>query len=139
MKTSMRFVAFGFSVYASCAVAQFLSSPDRPNSIREPELRAIASRLVVGMPEHDAISFLRTNGLRVNATVHDVNGWSYKYCYLNDTPYVQHLSVGFRQKPSPSGLIWETNQFGVRCVARTNGVLQAAVLGGVQVARTNAL
>jgi hypothetical protein len=138
MKTAARVFAFGLVAYASCALAQFLVHPDRPNSLREPEIRVIASRLVLGMPEHDAISFLSTNGLRVNATVHGVDGWSYKYCYLDDTPYVHHLSVDFRQKPSPSGFLWATNQYGVRCVVWTNGILHAAILGDVQIARTNA-
>jgi hypothetical protein len=138
MKTAARLFAVGLFACASCALAQFLVHPDRPNSLREPEIRAIASRLVIGMPEHEAISFLSTNGLRVNAAVHGVRGWCYKYCYLDSTPYVRSLSVDFRQKPSPSGLLWTTNQYGVRCVVWTNGILQAAILGGVQIARTNA-
>jgi hypothetical protein len=138
MKTAAQLFALGLFAYATCALAQFLVHPDRPNSLREPEIRAIASRLVIGMPEHDAISLLSTNGLRVNAATHDVSSWSYKYCYLDRTPIVHHLSVDFCQKPSPSGLLWTTNEYGVRCVAWTNGILQAAILGGVQIARTNA-
>jgi hypothetical protein len=86
------------------------------------------------MPEQAAISLLRTNGLRVNAAVHGVNGWSYKYCYLD----ANHLSVDFCQKPSAWGLLWTTNEYGVRCVVWTNGILQGAILRGVQIARTNA-
>ena len=138
MKISGYLFVLVLLAYGSCALAQFLVHPDWPNSLRESKIRVIASRLVIGMPERDATNFLGTNGLRVNATVHHVDGWSYKYCYSDGTPYLRHLSVDFHQKPSPSGLLWATNRYGVRCIVRTNGILQAATLGGVQIARTNA-
>jgi hypothetical protein len=138
MKTALRFVAFGLFISVGCAVAQFLTDKGHPNSMREAEVRTVAARLVIGMREEDAIGLLATNGLRVNATVQDINCWFYKYCYLDDTPYVRSLSLEFRQKPSGSGLMMTTNQHGVRHVLWTNGILQAAILNNVQIAKTNA-
>ena len=81
---------------------------------------------------------LATNGLRINGSVEDRNFWSYKYCYSDGTPYTRCLSLEFRQKPMQSEPVMTTNQYGVRVVVWTNGILQAALMNNVQIAHTNA-
>lgn len=112
------------------AVAQFLWHWSRVNLVGEEHVRAVASRLVIGMPEQAAVSLLATNGLETNAFIQDTNEWTRIYSFTNAGGTSCGLAVVFRQKPG------EVPRKG-RVVEMTNGILHAALLNRIQIARTN--
>ena len=148
MKTSPRLFTLAFLVCALSAIAQFVTKWSHVNQVGETQVKAVASRLVIGMREKDAMGLLASNGLHVTSGIRETDHWIRIYCYTNSPR--QHscgLWLEFRQKPSSTGLIMTTNPpSGIRMyvtettnqfVAMTNGILRAALLNGIQIARTN--
>jgi len=90
------------------------------------------------MREEDATRLLAENGLRASATVQHINCWSCYFPYHGSPSGIDYLWLEFRQKHSPAGVMMTTNQFGVRHAVPTNGILHAAMLANVQIARKDA-
>ncbi len=134
MKITTRALILITSCCVIPVIAQFMTEHSRINPFGEAEVRKIASRLVIGMPEQEVLSMLATNGLLHNSTVHERQSWSYVYCYTNNRP--DHVSsllwLKFRQKPTPTAPL-VIDGF----VVWTNGILEAALINNVQIARTN--
>jgi hypothetical protein len=86
------------------------------------------------MPEQEVINWFTTNGGRMNASVQGTNDWTRIYFPSNGS----FLEVRFVQRPAQSGLLYSTNQSGLRLVVQTNGILNGVWLGKTQIARTNA-
>ena len=113
-------------ICVSCAVAHFLTERSRINPFDEPQVRAIASALAIGMREEDALKQLSTNGLELNSTLnYGSNHRFHIYCFTNNQPR------------SSCGLRLEIHQTNNRLAVTPTGVLRAVLLNDVQIARTN--
>jgi hypothetical protein len=133
MKTVTCSLALACCLCGGSMMAQMLTERSRVNPIGEAQVRSIASRLIIGMPEVDALRLLSTSGVNVNATIHYTNHWLRVFSYTNETPGHSSFWLKLRQKPTEHGLLMAHG-----LVVITNGILEGAFLRDVQLARTNA-
>lgn len=105
MKTVLWLLALACCCCGGSITAQMLTERSRVNPIGEAEARTLASRLIIGMSEVDALRFLSTNGVNVNSTIHETNHWLRVFSYTNETSGHSGFWLEFRQQPTEHGLM----------------------------------
>src|SRR5208283_466002 len=90
------FTSAGLIGVVGTILAQRITNWSHVNAVDEEQAREVASQLVIGMPQKDAIRLLATNGLHATSGNRDTHSWSIVYCFTNNR---HDLTLEFRQKP----------------------------------------